>query len=159
MQRFLTTTSRLAAWLILPLALLLFAQWPLRDWLQAYSRQANDMGQILFALVAAVSVGAASAAGTHLAAHSAVTFDSSSPTQPSPWRAWALAACILPWSLWMLATSAAPVWDAVLHLERFGETNTPGFFLVKLAGFLLYLLTNVTVMWSLLATKTITSKQ
>ncbi len=28
----------LASLLVLPLALLLFAQWPLRDWLQAYSR-------------------------------------------------------------------------------------------------------------------------
>jgi hypothetical protein len=40
--------SFLASLLVIPLALLLFIQWPLREWVQAYSRQANDMGQILF---------------------------------------------------------------------------------------------------------------
>ena len=55
-------------WLVLPLILLLFLQWPLRDWFRSYSREANDLGQIFFALFVAVSVTAASRAGTHLAA-------------------------------------------------------------------------------------------
>ena len=50
------------------LVLLLFLQWPLRDILRAYSREANDLGQIIFALYVAVSVTAATRAGTHLAA-------------------------------------------------------------------------------------------
>jgi hypothetical protein len=45
--------------LVVPLALLLFAQWPLRDGVQAYSRQANDAAQILFAVYAAVAITAA----------------------------------------------------------------------------------------------------
>ena len=32
-------------WLVLPVALVLFLQWPLRDWVQAWSREANDLGQ------------------------------------------------------------------------------------------------------------------
>ena len=45
-----------AAALVLPLALLLFAQWPLRDLVQAHSREANDLAQIIFALYMAVAV-------------------------------------------------------------------------------------------------------
>ena len=36
--------------LVLPVSLLLFLQWPLREWVQAYSREANDLAQVLFAL-------------------------------------------------------------------------------------------------------------
>ena len=33
-----------AQWLALPLILLLFLQWPLRDIVRGYSREANDLG-------------------------------------------------------------------------------------------------------------------
>src|ERR1035437_1887733 len=48
-----------AQWLALPLILLLFLQWPLRDIVRGYSREANDLGPIIFALFVAVSVTAA----------------------------------------------------------------------------------------------------
>jgi hypothetical protein len=48
--------------LVIGLCLLLFVQWPLRDLIQAYSRQANDVGQILFAFYASVAITAASLA-------------------------------------------------------------------------------------------------
>jgi len=35
--------------LALPLALLLFLQWPLRDLVHKFSREANDLGQVAFA--------------------------------------------------------------------------------------------------------------
>ena len=38
----LQTLLLLASLMVLPLALLLFAQWPLRDWVQAGSMLAND---------------------------------------------------------------------------------------------------------------------
>jgi hypothetical protein len=122
------------------LALLLFVQWPLREWVQAYSRQANDMGQILFALYVAVAITAASVALAHLAAGVA------SPTQPSkhsPWRAWALLICLGPWAVFMLWSSFAPLRESMLGLERFAETLTPGFYVVKLALALMLLL----VLW------------
>ena len=56
-----------AKWLALPLITLLFLQWPLRDYIQVYSREANDLGQWLFALYVAAAVTAATRAGTHLA--------------------------------------------------------------------------------------------
>src|SRR2546430_15173921 len=54
-------------WLAIPIGLMLFLQWPLRDFVKAYSREANDLGQWLFALYVAAAVTAATRAGTHLA--------------------------------------------------------------------------------------------
>jgi len=48
-----------ASVLVLPVSLLLFLQWPLREWLQAYSREANDLAQVLFALYVSVAITAA----------------------------------------------------------------------------------------------------
>jgi TRAP-type C4-dicarboxylate transport system permease small subunit len=123
-----------ASLLVLPLAVLLFAQWPLRDLVQAYSVQANDLAQILFALYMAVAVTAASRDGTHLAAGHAPDGHAAPPRR---WRAWALAACTVPWSLFILWTTALPVWRSIVQLERFGESLTAGYFLIKLALWLM----------------------
>src|SRR4051812_19126398 len=53
-----------AAILVIPLALLLCLQWPLRDWIHAYSREANDMAQLLFGIY--VSVGITYSSRTHM---------------------------------------------------------------------------------------------
>src|SRR5438067_13859966 len=57
-----------ASVLVLPVSFLLFLQWPLREWLHAYSREANDLAQILFAVYVSVAITAATRAYTHLAA-------------------------------------------------------------------------------------------
>ncbi|HET7096223.1 MAG TPA: hypothetical protein VFJ68_02460 [Casimicrobiaceae bacterium] len=49
------------------LALLLFLQWPLRELVQAYSREANDFAQCLFALYVSVAILCATRHGAHLA--------------------------------------------------------------------------------------------
>jgi hypothetical protein len=110
--------------LVLPLAALLLAQWPLRELVQAYSRQANDAAQILFALYVAVAVTAASRSHAHLAS-----------LQPHPsgaprpgWQAWALLACVAPWGLFMLWASWPLVAASVASFERFGETLKSGLF-------------------------------
>ena len=116
------------ATLVLPLAVLLFAQWPLRDLLQAFSREANDLAQIIFAFYIAVAVTWASREGTHLAA-------GESHLQPgggARWRRWAVLACVAPW--------AAFVWNSLVQFERFGETSNPGYFAIKLALWLMLVL-------------------
>ena len=129
-MRRLTT---LAALLVLPLAALLFAQWPLRDLVQAFSRQANDLAQVLFAWSMAVAVTAASRAGTHLAGPGHRVL-------PPRWRAWALLACTGPWAAFMLWTSTGPALAALRGFERFSETLTPGFFLIRWALWAMVLL-------------------
>lgn len=56
------------AWLVIPIALLLFMQWQLRDVIQSYSREANDLGQWIYALLMASAVTAATRARTHISA-------------------------------------------------------------------------------------------
>lgn len=135
------------AWSVLALGVLLFMQWPLREWVQAYSRQANDVAQIVFALLAAASIAAASMAGTHLSAHvvthinaNVATHSGNAATQQPAWRKWALALCVLPWAVFMLWASAPLAWNALVSLEKFGETSTPGFFIIKCAVLLMAVL-------------------
>ena len=140
----MTRLLRLSAWLVLPLALLLFAQWPLRDLVQAGSRQANDAAQVLFALQMALAVSAATRAGVHLsAAHHA--------TPHGGWRRWVVFACVAPWAVFLLWTSAPAVAESLRTLERFPETSNPGFFLIKLALWLLAALALADALRGLLA--------
>ena len=126
-----------ASALVLPLALLLFAQWPLRDLVQAWSRQANDAAQILFALYAAVAITAASVSKSHLAlakrAQEATKLIAS-------WRAWALLLCVGPWALFLLWTAVPQMLASVAALESFSEGLTPGYFILRIALVLLALL-------------------
>ena len=121
---------RAASFLALGVGLLLFAQWPLRDLVGAGSLLANDVAQILFALYVAFAVPYASARGAHIAAHPEAL-------QRARWRRVGDALAPLPWCLWLLVTSAAPVWQALLALEGFPETFNPGYFLIKAAMLLL----------------------
>ncbi len=123
--------------LVLPLATLLFAQWPLREWVQAWSRQANDLAQILFALYVSVAITAASRANSHLAVFKPTT---SQPQHLSVWRAGLLLVCVGPWALFMLWAAMPTIVSSVVGFEKFGETTTPGYFVIKLAlGLLLVL--------------------
>jgi TRAP-type mannitol/chloroaromatic compound transport system permease small subunit len=112
-----------AQWLALPLILLLFLQWPLRDIVRAYSREANDLGQIIFALFVAVSVTAATRAGTHLAA------DTLAQRYSARTRRWikriGTAVSVLPWALFVV--------PSVLERESFADTDNPGYFIIKAA--------------------------
>ena len=119
---------RWAGWLVLPVSLLLFLQWPLRDLLHAWSQQANDLAQWLFALYVAVAVTQATRARTHLS------------IGHHHQRSWLGVVCVLPWAVFILLAGAGPVWQSVSHLEAFGETGNPGYFLVKLSAWLLALL-------------------
>src|SRR5215217_4635917 len=61
-DRAVGATVSLGRWLALPVVLLLFLQWPLRDAVRAWSREANDLGQCFFALFVAIAVTAATRA-------------------------------------------------------------------------------------------------
>jgi TRAP-type mannitol/chloroaromatic compound transport system permease small subunit len=124
--------------LVLPISLLLFLQWPLRDLLQAYSREANDLAQWLFALYVSVAITYATRLNTHLAA-SSLARRYSSATRARLQRIASLFV-LLPWSAFVLYAVAPMVWQSVTQLERFPETFNPGYFIVKGAVGLLALL-------------------
>jgi len=122
---------RALKWLALPISLLLFLQWPLREYVHAYSREANDLGQWLFALYVAASVSAASRAGTHLATDALAR-----RYAPATRRFLAQAGNLLalvPWALCILVTATPPNIRSLIQLEHFPETGNPGYFVIKLA--------------------------
>jgi hypothetical protein len=47
LDRLIGTVVAAAKWLALPLITLLFLQWPLRELVGGYSREANDLGQVV----------------------------------------------------------------------------------------------------------------
>lgn len=123
-------------WLALPLALLLFLQWPLRDLVHGYATQANDLAQIFFAVYVAGSVAAATRAGTHLAADT-IAQRYSPRTRARLRKIGAIA--IMPWALFVLIASKQPVIESVALLEGFSQTLNPGYFIIKLALWLMAL--------------------
>ena len=112
---------------------------PLREWLQAYSREANDLAQALFALYVSVAITAATRHRAHLAAD-AFARRYNGVLRFRLARLGALLV-LIPWSVFVGYAAWPSVVQSVLQLERFPETFTPGYFIVRLALLLLALLT------------------
>jgi TRAP-type mannitol/chloroaromatic compound transport system permease small subunit len=131
LDRLIGWVVAVAKWLALPLIVLLFLQWPLRDLFRGYSREANDLGQVAFALFVAASVTAATRAGTHLAAD--LLAQRYSARTRRRLKQMGAAAGLLPWALFVLIASRTTVLSSLRDLESFQDSGNPGYFLVKLA--------------------------
>src|ERR1700681_1518921 len=130
-DRLIDTIVSAGMWLVLPIVVLLFLQWPLRDIFRAYSREANDLGQLFFALYVAISVTAATRAGTHLAADAlAQRFSARRRRQLARLGA---ALGLAPWSLLVFLSGKSLVVSSVAALEAFPDTSNPGYFIIKAA--------------------------
>jgi TRAP-type mannitol/chloroaromatic compound transport system permease small subunit len=125
-------------WLALPLILLLFLQWPLRDLFHGFSREANDLGQVAFALFVAASVTAATRARTHLAADLLAQRYSAATRRRLNKLGSAIG--LLPWALFVLIAGRTTVAFGLRDLEAFQDSGNPGYFLVKLALWFMALL-------------------
>jgi TRAP-type mannitol/chloroaromatic compound transport system permease small subunit len=130
-DRALALLLRAASVLVLPVSLLLFLQWPLREWVQAYSREANDLAQVLFALYVALAVTTATRRHAHLAAD-ALARHYAERTRNLLARIAALA-IVVPWAAFVLWSAWPIVVQSVRQLESFPDTFNPGYFLLKLA--------------------------
>jgi len=131
LDRLIAAVLRGLQWLILPVVLLLFLQWPLRDLVRSYSREANDLGQWIFALYVAASVTAATRARTHLAADMVAR-------RYGPRVRSALIRCgsafgLVPWALLVLIAGKNLVLSSLIALEGFPDTYNPGYFIIKIA--------------------------
>lgn len=120
-----------AKWLALPLVVLLFLQWPLRELFRGFSREANDLGQVVFALFVAVSVTAATRSGTHLAVD--LLARHYSPTTLRRLAQLGAALGLLPWAIFILVASRTAVVSSARGLESFQDSGNPGYFLIKIA--------------------------
>jgi TRAP-type mannitol/chloroaromatic compound transport system permease small subunit len=135
LDRLVAAILALGRFLALPIVVLLFLQWPLRDLVRAYSREANDLGQWLFALYVAIAITAATRAHTHLATD-VIARGYSERTRDFLARAGALIG-MLPWALFVLIAGKNIVISSVLGREAFPDTANPGYFIVKIALWLL----------------------
>jgi len=135
LDRLLAGTMETGKWLALPVVLLLSAQWPLRDLVRCCSREANDIGQWLFALFIAIALTAASRAGTHLRADFFAHRFSDRARRRIAAAGGALIAA--PWALFVIGSYGRDAWRSLLALERFPDTNNPGYFIIKLAVLLM----------------------
>jgi TRAP-type mannitol/chloroaromatic compound transport system permease small subunit len=131
LDRFIAALLRAAQWLILPVVILLFLQWPLRDLVRSYSREANDLGQWIFALYVAASVTAATRARTHLAADM-VARRYRPAVRALIIRCGSLLG-LVPWALLVLIAGKPIVVNSVVSLEAFPDTYNPGYFFIKVA--------------------------
>jgi len=138
LDRVIGAVTGAASWLVLGVSLLLLMQWPLRDVIHAYSRDANDLAQWLFALYISAAVTYATRVSAHPAAH-AIAHHYPERVRKVLQRA-AAALVLLPWSLFILYASAPLVWQSVRQLEGFPETFNHGYFIIKVATWLLALL-------------------
>jgi TRAP-type mannitol/chloroaromatic compound transport system permease small subunit len=125
-------------WLALPLVVLLFLQWPLRDIVRMLSREANDLGQVAFAFFVAASVTAATRAKTHLAADLLVRHYSARVRRRLQQLGNLLG--LLPWALFVLIASRATVLASLRDLEAFQDSGNPGYFLIKSALWMMAIL-------------------
>jgi TRAP-type mannitol/chloroaromatic compound transport system permease small subunit len=120
------------------LVLLLFLQWPLRDLFRVFSREANDLGQVAFALFVAASVTAATRASSHLAADLLARRYSARTRRRL--NKLGSAVGLLPWALFVLIAGRTTVAFSFRDLEAFQDSGNPGYFLVKLALWLMAVL-------------------
>jgi TRAP-type mannitol/chloroaromatic compound transport system permease small subunit len=139
LDRGLARCTAAASLLAIPLALLLCAQWPLRDGLQAYSNQSNDLAQLVFGLYASVAMAYATRTHSHL------TPNVLARHYPLRLRRWLLRgttlAVVIPWASFIVYAAAPMVWQSLRQWERFPDTFNPGYCLLKLSVLLLALLT------------------
>lgn len=122
--------------LLVPMAVLLLLQWPLREWVEEVSNYAINLTQVFFGLYTAFAITAASRSSTHLAF---VQYGAAAVTEKTRlWRAWGRLACIAPWSVLVLWTSVPQTLGSILRLERFSESGfNHGFFLLRASVVLL----------------------
>jgi TRAP-type mannitol/chloroaromatic compound transport system permease small subunit len=122
--------GRWASWLCLPLVLLLFLQLPLRDIVHAGNNADNDFGQVIFANFFMIGIPFAMRHDAHVRVdvfHQHFGARSRAIVE--------LAGTVLftlPW-LALLAWYALPiVLNSLAQREKFAETFTPGYFVLKL---------------------------
>ena len=135
-------------WLVLPVTLILFLQWPLRDFVQWGSREANDFGQWVFALYVSLALTFATRERAHLAVD-AIAHGYSAKLQAALAR-WGTFLFVAPWAVFMIWSVEPTTLRSVLALEKFSETNNFGYFLIKVACLLLAVLALLQVTLDLL---------
>lgn len=131
LERWLDRLTRLFMPLALLIVVLLFLQWPLRDWVGAGSAQANDLAQALFALYVAVALRHAARRDAHLVSRPDLTHAGGRWLRTL--RSVGAPLAVLPWALFVCWQGTPMAVRSVRGLESFPETANTGYFVVKAA--------------------------
>uniref|UniRef100_A0A9E8A9W3 TRAP transporter small permease protein n=1 Tax=Bosea sp. NBC_00436 TaxID=2969620 RepID=A0A9E8A9W3_9HYPH len=107
----------------------------MRDLVKGWSREANDLGQCVFALYVVVSLTAATRSSAHLASDALAHRHGQQLRRAL--EAGLIVLGLLPWSLFLLITGWPAVLASLRVLETFPDTGNPGYFLIRVSGFIL----------------------
>jgi TRAP-type mannitol/chloroaromatic compound transport system permease small subunit len=125
--------GRWASWLCLPVILLLFLQLPLRDLVHGGNNTDNDFGQIVFANFFMVGIAFAMRWDAHVRVD--ILHQHFSARTRAVIELAGTVLFTLPW-LALLGWYALPiVLNSLRQTEKFAETYTPGYFILKLGLF------------------------
>lgn len=129
--------------LTLPIVLLvvfLWVQWPMRVFASGNPRLINDMGQIAFAYFWVMAFAIACLSQSHLQIS-----NNAAPTKKGR-RAWTGFVLSLPWAIFLVYTAWPLLINSWHENEKFPDSYSPGFYLIKLALILLpvgWILSNI----------------
>ena len=120
--------------LALPIFLLvvfLWVQWPMRVFASGNSRLINDMGQIAFAYFWVMAFAIACLSQSHL------QFSNNAAPTKKGRRAWTGFVLSLPWAIFLVYSAWPLLINSWHENEKFPDSYSPGFYLIKLALILL----------------------
>jgi TRAP-type mannitol/chloroaromatic compound transport system permease small subunit len=122
--------GRWAAWLCLPLIVLLFLQLPLRQIVHAGNNTDNDIGQVIFAAFFMLGIPFAMRRDAHVRVD--IFYQRLTVRQRAGIDLIGTVLFLLPWLAIIGWYSLPIVLNSLFEMEKFAETYTPGYFVLKL---------------------------
>ncbi len=125
--------GRWAAWLCLPLVVLLFLQLPLREIVHAGNNTDNDFGQVIFAAFFMLGIPFAMRHDAHVRVD--IFYQRLTAWHRAAIDLAGTVLFLLPWLVLLGWYSLPIVLNSLFEMEKFAETYTPGYFILKLQLF------------------------
>jgi len=140
--------GRWAAWLCLPVVLLLFVQLPLREIVHSGYNAANDYGQIVFAWFFMLGIPFAMRHDAHVRVD--IFYQRFSAKRRAAINLLGTVLFVLPWLGLLYWYSIPIVMNSLRETEKFAETYTPGYFILKFQLFLFVALVGIQALANIL---------
>jgi len=128
-------TGRWASWLCLPIILLLFLQLPLRDIVHGGNNTDNDFGQVVFAAFFMLGIPFAMRYDAHVRVD--IFYQRLTTRRRAVVDLVGTVLFLLPWLALVGWYSLPIVLNSLFEMEKFAETYTRGYFILKLQLFFL----------------------
>jgi len=140
--------GRWAAWLCLPLIVLLFLQLPLREIVHAGNNADNDFGQVIFAAFFMLGIPFAMRHDAHVRVD--IFYQRLTVRQRAAIDLIGTVLLLLPWLALVGWYSLPIVLNSLFEMEKFAETYTRGYFILKLQLFFLVALVGLQAIASII---------